>query len=85
MKRVNEAKEKMSIPRKLQYKMGNSQSIRVGSRYIHINTRAQYVVIIVIITLGFLTLSHLAWRRLAPSSSIRMYEDGSSGGMGRAG
>ena len=65
--------------------MGNSQSIRVGSRYIRINSRAQYVVIIVIITLGFLTLSDLARCRLGPSSSIRMSEDGSSRGMGRAG
>jgi hypothetical protein len=83
---MNEAKEQISIPRKLQCKMGNSQSIRIGSGYIRTNTRAQYVIIIVIITLGFWTLSHgVSLRRLAPSFSIRMHEDGSSGGMGRAG
>ena len=75
-----EAKEKISMPRKLRYEMGNSQSIGIGSGYVRINTRAQYVLIVVIITFGFLTLSHLAW--LAPSLSIRMYEDGSSGSIG---
>jgi hypothetical protein len=74
-----------SIPRKLQYKNGNSQPIRVGSRYIRINTRTQYIVIVIIITLRVLMLSHGASRhRLATSFSICMYKDGSGGSMGRA-
>ena len=58
--------------------MGNSQSIRIGSRHIRIDTRALFT--LVLITLGFLTLSHLALGRLAHTSSIKV--GGSSGSMG---